>query len=256
MAKLDFVASGQLGTTVVFLHGLGASLRQFEADVEYFGTQRRAIALSLRGHGQSFRPDPATAEAYTVATMADDVAESLDDLGVDRADLVGNSMGGLVVYALLRRYPELVRSIVTFGTTAELHSSAVIKAAVVWSARLLGPSLMGSLARRTASKVDGVGDLVGEMMSTASRDALVGCANAIADYDELPLLRETHTPYLLLQGELDRDINKTLQSTLDVLASRPNSVVEPVEGAGHFVNLDQAVSFRDSLAAFHAQLTD
>lgn len=60
--------------------------------------------------------DPATAP-YTIETMADDTVRMLDDLGIDRAHVVGHSMGGMIGQAVAARFPERVRSLVSLMST-------------------------------------------------------------------------------------------------------------------------------------------
>jgi len=74
---------------------------------------RRVIALDNRGHGQSSKLyDPA---AYHSATMAEDVRALLDHLKIERADLMGYSMGARIAATVTVNYPERVRSLVLGG---------------------------------------------------------------------------------------------------------------------------------------------
>lgn len=77
------------------------------------GAGRRAIALDNRGHGASSKLyDPA---AYHSATMADDVRALLGHLGIERADVMGYSMGARIVTFLTVNHPVRVRSVVIGG---------------------------------------------------------------------------------------------------------------------------------------------
>ena len=73
----------------------------------------RAIALDNRGHGQSEKLyEPA---AYTPAVMAEDARRLLDHLGIDRADVMGYSMGARIAAILALAHPERVRSLLLGG---------------------------------------------------------------------------------------------------------------------------------------------
>ena len=77
------------------------------------GAGRRAIALDNRGHGQSSKLyDPAE---YHSSKMAEDVRALLDHLGIERADVMGYSMGARIAAFLAVEHPERVRSIVLGG---------------------------------------------------------------------------------------------------------------------------------------------
>ncbi len=74
---------------------------------------RRVIALDNRGHGESGKPyDPS---AYHSATMADDVRALLDHLKIERADVMGYSMGARITAFLTVKHPERVRSAILAG---------------------------------------------------------------------------------------------------------------------------------------------
>jgi pimeloyl-ACP methyl ester carboxylesterase len=77
------------------------------------GAGRRAVALDNRGHGESEKLyDPAR---YHSAVMADDVRRLLDHLGIERADVMGYSMGARIAAFLALRHPERVRSLLLGG---------------------------------------------------------------------------------------------------------------------------------------------
>jgi len=72
---------------------------------------RRVYAPDLRGHGRSDWPGEGT-DTYAYETMRDDIREFLTSLGVDRADVVGHSLGGAVAYLLAQKAPDVVRRLV------------------------------------------------------------------------------------------------------------------------------------------------
>jgi pimeloyl-ACP methyl ester carboxylesterase len=94
------------GPPVLLLHGLGASKASFLPTVAALADHHRAIAIDLPGFGDSVKPLRAPYHAPYFARAAVAV---LDALGLDRADVVGNSMGGRVAIELGLRHPERVR---------------------------------------------------------------------------------------------------------------------------------------------------
>jgi 2-succinyl-5-enolpyruvyl-6-hydroxy-3-cyclohexene-1-carboxylate synthase len=105
------VASGGVASgppEIVALHGFTGDATTWRAVLDRLGPS--AVALDLPGHGgRPAEPRP------TLDRMVDDVLSQLDDLGVERAHLVGYSMGGRVAMALATQAPERVRSLVTIG---------------------------------------------------------------------------------------------------------------------------------------------
>jgi pimeloyl-ACP methyl ester carboxylesterase len=94
------------GAPVVTIHGLGASKASFLATVAALAPRFRVIAIDLPGFGDSDKPVGAP---YDARYFAGAVVELLDALGIDRAHLIGNSLGGRVALEAGLRAPERVR---------------------------------------------------------------------------------------------------------------------------------------------------
>ena len=92
---------------LVLLHGLGDSAADWGGVGPAFGGHWRVYAPDLRGHGRSGRPGD-----YSVELMAADVLAFLDALRLDRVDLIGHSMGGLVGYLLAGDHPGRVERLI------------------------------------------------------------------------------------------------------------------------------------------------
>lgn len=80
------------GAPVIFVHEYAGDYRSWEPQLRHFGRRYRAIAYNARGYPPSDAPPDAT--AYSQALAADDIAAVLTHLGIDRAHVVGLSMGG------------------------------------------------------------------------------------------------------------------------------------------------------------------
>jgi pimeloyl-ACP methyl ester carboxylesterase len=105
---LSIVEAGQ-GPPVIAIHGLGATKASFLPTVAALGPSFRVIALDLPGFGESRKPLGAP---YDARFFADAVLELLDALGLDRAHLIGNSLGGRVALEVGLRAPERVDRLV------------------------------------------------------------------------------------------------------------------------------------------------
>ncbi len=88
--------------------------------------QYNVLATDLPGHGRSQGPPPDTIEH-----MADEVVAAMDGANIEKAALVGHSMGSLVTLALAARYPERTRSLALIGTAVPMavHKSLLSSAA-------------------------------------------------------------------------------------------------------------------------------
>ena len=97
------------GLPIVLVHGLAASSAfWYAAGGPALSLLGPCMAYDLRGHGKSGRPDT----GYSVADMADDLEALLDERGIERADFVAHSFGGMITLLFALRHPERVRSLV------------------------------------------------------------------------------------------------------------------------------------------------
>jgi esterase len=104
--RLNVIEAGQ-GAPLVLLHGLFGSARNWGAVQKALATDYRVVALDLRNHGASPH-----ASGMDYASQAADVAETLAVLGVERAVVLGHSMGGKAAMMLALTRPELVSRLI------------------------------------------------------------------------------------------------------------------------------------------------
>ena len=95
------------GVPLVVLHGLFGSADNWRSHARQWQAQRRVVVVDLRNHGRS--PHAAT---MNYAVMAEDVVALLDQLGIERCDLLGHSMGGKVALSVARLYPQRLASLI------------------------------------------------------------------------------------------------------------------------------------------------
>ena len=151
---------------VVLLHGWGCSAYIFRDNLPAIADAGfRAIAVDLKGHGLSDKPRER--REYTVDALLDHIREILDALGIERARLVGHSMGGALTYHFAARFPERVESI---GLLSPVGLTGV---PLMWLYRALTPAWLAPLVRfirpRLAIKI-GLKRVYGKRGSYTARD--------------------------------------------------------------------------------------
>lgn len=99
------------GDAIIFLHFSGANLMMWQRVIPYFQDQYRLILVDLRGHGKSDIPET----GYHMDDMARDVVGIMQHLEIERAHIVGSSLGAEVGLSLAANYPETVVSLVCDG---------------------------------------------------------------------------------------------------------------------------------------------
>ena len=101
------------GKPVVFVHEFAGDLRSWEPQMRHFGRRYRCIAFNARGYPPSDVPESLT--AYSQTHAADDIKTVLDHLAIDRAHIVGLSMGGFATLHFGFRYPNQALSLCVAG---------------------------------------------------------------------------------------------------------------------------------------------
>lgn len=124
------------GETIVFLHGLGGSRTAWDPQLIGLGGNYRCVAWDMPGYGES---DPV--RPLTYAAIAAAVVRLLDELGTDRAHLVGESFGGMHALHTAIGYPDRVTSLILTNTSPAFGMDGTT--AEGWRAARLAPSMPG-----------------------------------------------------------------------------------------------------------------
>jgi pimeloyl-ACP methyl ester carboxylesterase len=111
-----YVQWGEQGPPIIFVHGLTANAFCFLAFADDLARDHRVFAYDLRGRGDSDKPE----SGYSVPIHATDLAELIDELGLDRPVVVGHSLGALVGLYFAKHYPEKLSKLVLIDAGAPL----------------------------------------------------------------------------------------------------------------------------------------
>ena len=133
--RLQALEAGQ-GAPLVLLHGLFGSARNWGAVQKALAAEYRVVALDLRNHGAS---PHAPGMAY--AAQAEDVAETLAALGIERAAVLGHSMGGKVAMMLALTRPDLVERLIVADIAPRPYPPALRAVVAALQAVPLHPGL-------------------------------------------------------------------------------------------------------------------
>jgi pimeloyl-ACP methyl ester carboxylesterase len=110
--KLYYEETGS-GTPIVFVHEFAGDLRSYEPQVRYFSRRYRCITYNARGYPPSDVPE--NFESYSQERARDDIRDVLDGLKIDKAHIVGISMGGFAVLHFGFAHPDRALSLVVAG---------------------------------------------------------------------------------------------------------------------------------------------
>src|SRR5256714_7206201 len=110
--KLYYEETGK-GTPIVFIHEFAGDYRSWEQQVRYIARYYRCITVNARGYPTS--DVPMDGEKYSQERARDDICAVLDGLKIDKAHIVGLSMGGFATLHFGFTYPDRARSLVVAG---------------------------------------------------------------------------------------------------------------------------------------------
>jgi pimeloyl-ACP methyl ester carboxylesterase len=255
------------GPAIVLIHGMAGSSRTWRDVMPLLARDYLVIAPDLLGHGDSAKPRG----DYSLGAQANSLRDLLLGLGVERATLVGHSLGGGVAMQLAYQHPERCERLV-------LVASGGLGREVSWLLRLLAlPGAEYALPILTPRFVRERGEQVGAFLrghgvraprvaemwkaytslaDPASRRAFVHTLRAVVEpggqlvsaNDRLYLVG--NVPALILWGDRDEIIPvEHAQRAHELL---PGSRLEIFRGAGHFLHAEEPVRFVEALAEFMA----
>ena len=243
---------------VLLIQGLGADKHGWDMQRIALALRYRVVALDNRGAGRSDKPFG----VYTLEQMADDAIAVLDAVGIERAHVVGASMGGAITQIVVLKYPERVNSITLACTACRNHP---------WRRELLnswattaGERGMGAMTSEAARWVIGPRSFrrlmpafgwLGPLAMGRPAHAFVAQVRAILATDEAmaDALSAVRVPALVIVG--NQDI-LTPRGDSEELAERiPGAELVVISGAAHGLMVEHASTFNRVLLEFLGRVT-
>ncbi|MDE3177864.1 MAG: alpha/beta fold hydrolase [Pseudomonadota bacterium] len=244
------------GPAVALIHGVGLQKSIWAPQIAALAGDHEVIAVDMLGHGASSRPP----EAPRLADYAAAVRAVLDALDIEKADLVGHSMGALVALEFALNYPERTRSVVAmnavFCRTSEQRAAIAARVGELDGARL--PDWSGTLMRwfgkPAPPELRPAAAHAGALLAAADP---VGYARsyrlfAEGDADHGARLAELAVPALFLTGAEDPNSTPAMSAAMARLAPQGRLVVMP--GMRHMMALTHADAVNRELRGFLASL--
>jgi len=246
---LTFRETGQ-GDVIVFLHGLAGNSLSWVGQFERFSRDHRCIAWDAPGYGGSALVE------LDVDRFAEALAQLFDHCAVEKAAVVGHSMGGVVAARFAGRYPDRVARLVlscTYWGGCQAKGAAL---AEPYRERLAtfdrgGSREYGLERARNMLSPDApadVFDLIAEIASRCNRDGVEAAARMINETDNRDLLAAMACPVSVFTGEVDPVVAK--DRTDDLAAAIPGAGSVVIAGAGHAPYLEKPGEFNTALGTF------
>jgi 3-oxoadipate enol-lactonase/4-carboxymuconolactone decarboxylase len=230
---------------VVFSNSIGTTIEMWDAQARALSGRYRVLRYDTRGHGRS----PVADAAVTIGTLADDLAGLLDAVGVERAHVVGLSLGGMTAQAFAAAYPERVHGLVLMATSAYLptgweeraanvraHGMAAITDAVM--TRWFTPAFHG--APEAAA--------LRQRFLANPAEGYAACCLAIGGMDLREAIGSITAPTLIIAGADDPATPPSMSEDMRARIAGAELVV--LAKAAHILNIEQAAAVNRHLGGF------
>ncbi len=227
--------------TLVFIHGAGGDhtnwIQQYTPMKETFNI----AALDLPGHGQSEGPGEQEATAY-----GEWVKKVLDGLGIIKPVMIGHSLGAAVCLSFVIRYRDSASAVVPVAGGVKMPvNPAILEGLQQDPAAIIGLAARFSVAKANRERLGG---LIADSLSRVDAGIIHGDFSACDRLDITEAVTQIGIPALAVCGAEDR---MTPPSWSESIRDRlPGARLALIEGAGHFVMLENPEAFNAALTDF------
>jgi pimeloyl-ACP methyl ester carboxylesterase len=242
------------GRAIVFLHGFPFNRSMWREQLEFLSSKGyRCVAPDLPGLGEN----KSTNEINTMEDMAREVASLMDELKIERAVIVGLSMGCFVAFEFIHLCPARVNALVLAGGRAEAADKAekhsreqqAKKVLEKGMAHAVDSILESLLSQGTLAEKPQVVTRVREMVAaTDPRGAAAAHRGMAMRRDYRGDLADISVPTLVVAGH-DDGVRKPIDAETIHRGIR-NSQLEVINDAGHLMNMEQPEVFNKAVLSF------
>jgi pimeloyl-ACP methyl ester carboxylesterase len=253
------------GTPIVFVHEFADDYRGYEGQLRYFARRYRPIAYNARGYPPSDVPDdPAR---YSQDRARDDIRAVLDGLAIQKAHIVGISMGGFATLHFGLAYPERALSLVVAGCgygaepgkRQQFHEETAKTVALIESAGMKAASETYAIGPTRVQFQNKDPRGWAEFAARLADHSTLGSANTMRGvqarrpslWDLTDRMCRLEVPSLIMTGDEDEPC---LEPGLLMKRTIPTAALVVFPNAGHAVNLEEPDLFNRTLDEFFHQV--
>lgn len=232
------------GTPVVFLHGFPFDHSVWEPMVPLLQDHSRMILPDLRGFGRS----PVTDNVYSMRLQAEDIARMLDDRKIEKAVLVGHSMGGYVSLAFAHTFPNRLLGLGLVATHAAADAPErrqtrykTADSVAHKGARVVASSMVDTLTPRQ-ELLQPIRDLILQ----AHPKGIIGALKGMAERSDMTGdLSRISVPAVVVMGSSDQLLNKDQVKMMAQML--PKGWLVEIPNAGHMLMMEEPQAVADPL---------
>ncbi|MHB0975741.1 MAG: alpha/beta fold hydrolase [Candidatus Aquicultorales bacterium] len=259
--RIHYIDEGS-GPPLVLVHGFGAWSFSWRKNIKSLSSRYRVLAIDLKGFGLSDKPSGAS---YSLDAQADLLRAFMDRLGIDRAVVAGNSIGGEVALRLYAKHPDKVQGIVLLNSTGYQSGSdsplrGVPEAVRPLFARGFVLTKWVVKAQLASAFADPEDDLTEEAVDgyyypfslPGAENACVGAWKTMRLENQTETARSLRVPALIIWGEDDRLLPASNAFRFD--ADIPDSRLMLLKNTGHSPQEERPAEVNRAILEFGARL--
>jgi len=249
------------GIPVVFVHEFAGDLRSYEMQLRYFGQRYRCIAYNARGYPPSDVPNDG--DSYSQARARDDIRAVLDALKIEKAHIVGLSMGGFATLHFGFTYSDRARSLVVagcgYGATPDKRAQFAEEAeaaaekferdgmAKAAEGYALGPTRVQFQNKDPRGWREFADQLKQNSTEGAARTMRGVQKRRPSLFDLVEEMKTISVPTLIMTGDEDWPC---LEPGILMKRTIPTAALVVMPNAGHTINLEDPAAFNQHIAEF------
>jgi len=248
-----FEQGNRSGTPVIFLHGYPDSWFAVSTMLPYLPLSLRVIAPTQRGWGEADRP----ASGYTMDDYASDVLALMDAISIEKAVVVGHSMGSLIAQRVAIRQPERVQGLMLIGSATTFSNHPDLHEMLPYLEAMTDPvdpefirEFQGGMFVHDPEP--GLLDALIAESQKAPAMTWQSAMQGIMAFDSSAELSSITAPTVIVWGDQDGLCSRTQQEAL--LAGIPNSRLSVYRGEGHVVNWERPEAVANELVDLATRL--
>lgn len=224
-----------VGFPFVLIHGLSDSSALWNPLIPRISGHYRTIALDLRGHGESGKPDA----PYSVELFTEDLLCLLQKLSIPKAHVMGLSLGAAVAQRLALDQPEKVRSLILLSPFSYIDSDSRRKLRLLRERVASGglsaffDAAVGMVVTPDfiSANADAIADAREECIRVNSRTGIIHAIDACLNFDERSRISQISQPTLIVSGR--QDVLTPIHLAEQIHLSIKRSDWKIIEGVGH-----------------------
>lgn len=257
--RIRYVTSGE-GEPLILIHGVGLDHTMWQHQLEYFSSYYKVYAYDMIGHGESEKPNK---DCYRLEDFTNQLYEFMETLHIDRAHIVGFSMGGMVAQKFGLLFPKKVISLTIANAVA--NRSEDERKSVLIRVRKVEKEGKNSTIEAAIERwfspdyIKSNHNTINEIRQRLKANDEKAYLNsyrvfATADKQLWDELHQIQVPVLIITGEYDKGSNPRMAK--DMKDQIPNAKIYIVPNVKHMLPVEKASIFNKYVHHFMNQLKE